>query len=974
MAHSTVRRKPRRMQRILALSLAGVVIGGGGAASAFMPGSPFAVEANAVSPANGMGGGYPGGNNSGFSLGNFNHNSAGFVYCLELGVTTLQGTHPTMSNSGTAPAYSFNGTKFVEGNTYSNISAPALSGDRIVQMNYILERWGQTSNNNQAAAVQLAIWELRRSGSSADYQRLLNDYRSTWGSIASTADGYIQQAQNNAGGGGGVDNPGDINVSWGDAYNGTVSLPAGTNSVTLTNAVFSDTGSATRTFSGGLGSRTSFNWDGVPPSGHWGDTYTVEVNGTYLHETSASQVRIGNPGGTNNQRLVTHAPTVSETRPLQGQAVDPSTVWSPVLTSEVPGLHVDKGENFADTIIFDVADDSNEWRWRATTGGDTQYAPITADGTLYGPFSYNPEDFPSATPPEDAPVAATASVTTSTSQGPGAYDVESDETAVDSGYYSWVWEIDFDQQDDGVQNPGDGFSPSLPENYYFTDGFGTVNETQLTRMDVEFSTALDRNEAAPGNLIDDVITPEISDEMFTTGPDGEIIPIHLTGTMYHMDEPQEQSYEIPEEAEVIGVYDVEITDPEQEVVAEDMQLPYIEGWITLVWEIDTDRSGELVEYFRDDFGVPSESALIAFPEVETLASDFVTVYDDAYDTAFVDGEVPNGTELTFELFARVDVGEPKFDEEGNVLYDEDGFVQRWTQEEIDEFLTDSGIVIGEPVLDEEGEPVLDEEGNPVLITEEHAAEAVCTASPIFNTRDNPIEVNEPGEYVSDGYRTVTGGTYYWVETLTWWPEDEDPEGEGEHFHVGECGIPNETTIVEEPTVTTQAQEDGVAGEPIIDTAIVDGVVPTDERIVTEVTFEVFVQDEDHEISIEDNVDVNAVCTADTLYAETDGVVVTEVGEYDSPEVPTEVGDAGIYYWIETLRWEDTETGETGIFQVGECGLQNERTDVVEPLAAMGDVASTGRSISPLLIGGLFALMITGAAITLIVRRRTVKNG
>lgn len=969
---NVAKRKPKVGSRIVAMALAGAVLGSGGVAlQAMAPQSAFVQSAHAVSTGPGKWDG------AGAGLGAFRHSNGTLVYCSELGQTVDQSNSPGMDRTGTLGAYNSQ-MYMIHGNTFNNVGVGAISGDRLQQINYILHQWGQTGDNTRAAAVQLAIWKIRAEvGATSGYNAALNYMINYAGSSAnSRANEMVNQAKSNAGDvqqGTGT-TPQGLELAETGAYQGTLTVHEGTTSVTLTNAVFADTGLSTREWPNGLDRTATLNWIGQPPADDWADKYTVTVRGTYEYERGSSYwpsaVNEGDAGtGPSGswQNMVSGIGPVDDFETITGdfsaKYADPSTVWAPELTSQVPSEFIDKGESFADTITFDVADDSNEWRYYRADG-QIRYAPITAQGTLYGPFTSNPEDNASETPPADAPVAATAEITTTPEQGPGDYTVDTaDAVSTESGYYSWVWEIDGADQIDSLINP-EGGNSSLQDgvDYYFTDGFGTVNETHITTLDIELLTQLDRNEAAPGNTIEDTITATADGEMFVDA-DGNQVPVHLDGTMYYLPEAVEQTGDIPADAEIVGTYDAVIEDIDQPVVAGDLILPKEEGWITMVWCVDTEES-PLYSAYCDDFGVPSESAELAFPEVVTQATNEVPVFDTAYDIAYVDGEVPAGSQLTFELFSKVAVGEPKYDADGNLVKDEDGNIQFWTQEDYDALVADSGLIVGEPKLDDNGEAVVDADGNPVLITDEDIAQAVCTASPIFNTADNPIAVDGPGEYQSESYATQHIGTLYWVETLEFPEDPENPDGDVQ-YHVGECGIPNETTTVTVPDVTTKAQETGTAGETIQDTAIVDGDITGNESIVTEVVFEVFKQDLTHTPKMEDGVDTAAVCTPDTSYAVTEAVTVTESGEYDSPEVGTEVGDGGIYYWIETLQWENTETGETGVLHVGDCGLPNERTDVTEPLAAPA-ATNTNSEINWVPVAGLGALMLLGGAVALLI--------
>lgn len=92
--------------------------------------------------------------------------------------------------------------------------------------------------------------------------------------------------------------------------------------------------------------------------------------------------------------------------------------------------------------------------------------PVLAEGTLYGPFDAQPVE--ANAPPEGAPVLGTESLTLT---HPGSYVSPGTLTAPESGFYTWVWKIDKQQQGGNAKYLTDSF----------TDRFGRVAETSVTR-------------------------------------------------------------------------------------------------------------------------------------------------------------------------------------------------------------------------------------------------------------------------------------------------------------------------------------------------------------------------------------------------------------------------------------------------------------------------------------------------------------
>ena len=75
--------------------------------------------------------------------------------------------------------------------------------------------------------------------------------------------------------------------------------------------------------------------------------------------------------------------------------------------------------------------------------------------------------------------------------------------------------------------------------------------------------------------------------------------------------------------------------------------------------------------------MPDESARIAHPEVRTEANPSALIDAPITDTAIVNGRVPEGSELVFELFKKPAVGDPKRDAQGEPTE------SAWTQADID---------------------------------------------------------------------------------------------------------------------------------------------------------------------------------------------------------------------------------------------------------------------------------------------------
>src|SRR5699024_6771468 len=123
-------------------------------------------------------------------VGAYVHSASSFlVYCLELGLLPDMGnSDPALDGTSTIPAYQ---AAFINqgGNVFNGVGAGAISPSsrQYKRISFILGKYGQTQNSQQAAAVALAIWEIRGEvGKTGDYDALLNYYKAEAGGGATS--------------------------------------------------------------------------------------------------------------------------------------------------------------------------------------------------------------------------------------------------------------------------------------------------------------------------------------------------------------------------------------------------------------------------------------------------------------------------------------------------------------------------------------------------------------------------------------------------------------------------------------------------------------------------------------------------------------------------------------------------------------------------------------------------------------------
>ena len=152
---ATVKPK-KRLLRAGVLALSGMLLVGGitvnGTVNAFE--RPVAAAAYELGP-----GIYP----NGIGIGSFRHSDGSQVYCLEIAVpiklgNKIDGDFSTVSAIPELSAASYT-SPF--GGVYRDIYAPALTDQKLLrQINWIYNNYGLTNSDQQAAAVQMAIWSV----------------------------------------------------------------------------------------------------------------------------------------------------------------------------------------------------------------------------------------------------------------------------------------------------------------------------------------------------------------------------------------------------------------------------------------------------------------------------------------------------------------------------------------------------------------------------------------------------------------------------------------------------------------------------------------------------------------------------------------------------------------------------------------------------------------------------------------------
>lgn len=774
-------------------------------------------------------------------------------------------------------------------------SGPTMSATANARVSWAIATYGQTTNDNWAAAVTMYVWSLadpavyNGNGMSGDVWYIPRVPASQRNAVlANLATIRANQGAIVAGATGSGTGSLDFNVDENNNYLGTVTVvglspSSATGTLTLTNGVFLATG--TNTLSGATAGM-ALDVQGVPPTDD-GEPYKISGVGNFtagggwrgevgVYRTPGAQPLAG-PG----------RPAVNNFQILGLDPADRSTVFQPALTTQVASKFIEPGQPFDDVVTFTTVPDAdglnNPWYQRLSGN----YEQIVAQGTVYGPFLQQPVE--ANVVPAGSPVAGTATITTTLVEGPTVpYTVTTSAVAEEPGFYTWVWEINFDDQPPRTHL-------YIPDAYSFVDRFGQVAETQISPTQLRFTTELTTDQAAVSDRVDDAI------DVYSMGgwlrADGTRIPVVLTGTAYYSATRPVVSDTVPASAEPVGTYTVTTTGPGT-VTAQNIEVGLREGFVSLVWCVDPAAQPEPVQGMTaawcDQYGLASETVEVSVPTIVTAAQPLATPSGTVTDTAIVSGLVPaSGMEITFE-----------------------GFLQP-----------------------------------------QDAIEPVCEASNVIYTSTSSISVTEPGEYVSEEFTVDMAhlGTVYWVETARL--------PDGTIIHEGECGLPNETTLVQLVEVTTQATPAVELSSPARDTALMVGMVPPGATV----TFNAYRQPEGTPTAGGGQLDtaglvIEPVCEVENRVFDGSGSpVAAPAGNHpDGVTVAgptTEFSEPGTYFWVETLMDRDGN-----VLHQGECGAPNETTFVSPPRPPL---PTTGASEALLPIG-LLAGGATLAGLTAII--------
>lgn len=921
-------------------------------------------------------------------------------WCFEPGVSEPSGSTTDLGYVSTLVS---NG-RTSAGTTISR----TLTANDMARLNRIFHTWGSSTSNRRQTAISFAVKYI------SNPQAMFNSHNWTGGSnlagfinwvmyssVGSTEAAAIatmtqQMLDTTAGTTPGFNSTGegdlvfDIDHTLG--YVGTMTMVGTAGSVgtvTLEKAIFLASGTDTLTnVQEGVAYDVLGTGTGV---------YHIKGQGQFMppaptgflpelrrFRTTGQQGTIG-PG-----RLPTAVPFAAE-----GEDPIPDT-FSPVVTTSAAD-YVSVGDPFTDTLTFATS----EGEWRTLESGS--YFQIKATGTLYGPFAAAPVE--SAVVPDDAPVAATATVTTGT-QGPNVSYTASAGIASEVGFYTWVWRIDAADQTVNVR-------AALPVDYVFQDRFGLAAETSFVGMRPVLTSAVSDPVTSVGASVTDVLTIENSNGEWIPG-----VAATFNGTAYAVTSgisPVEADTVPTTGAVAIGTVQVTVTEP-GEYESPAVTVPDEAGYVVWVWEFVTADQPEAARNrfdggyeWSDRWALPAETSRVQFePELTTeVSATFVPVgseFNDQVTVTVAKGQWTEGAEIIAEgtlygpflnrptASTAVPAGAPvagsaqlQFTEPGmqetdsGIKAPEAGFYT-WVWKiraaaQTGDFLpagyeyADRFGLASETSITAATITAVSEVTEPIVGLGERLTDTLTVSSSVggwLEQDGNPIPVTFRGTaYFTPTKPALTvavpddaealGSTLLTVDGPGFYISDEVNGSNKPGFVVWVWEIlPDDQPAEYRGWVNGWADLFGLEAEThhvVLPeaTSVAQTVANVDEGFTDTATITGPIPAGGAQLHFELyqalQGDAGWVCTDSNRLWVSETQIVEEPGDYQSGTAPGQ--PEGTYHWVEVLTWEGQELHR------GECGLPNETTHVIPRLALTGGAAifaALGLGISALLLG------------------------
>lgn len=437
-------------------------------------------------------------------------------------------------------------------------------------LSYLLLRWGQTNDNETAAAVQLSVWALSSPGrawGSPGMQEILDKAKLPESAVAlgrSLTDQSLTYA-------------GPYRVE------ATVSSPSRAQVGVVTSSGAPVPGLDMQAKAGGSLSLAGASGDHSWTSGLEAQTLELQRQtfgaGTLNVQVMAAPKAAINwlvPASAKAQRLITSAVTTKLGEVVKLSAEE---AFQPIVSTRTSEPRISWPGTLYDNLAVSTADGA-PWLTDPLTGEAVRLEVVS---TLWGPFPERPSESPDV--PEGAPAAGSVRTIVA---GPGEYRTAPLPVS-DPGYYVWTEQID----------PASAL-PSTAKDFVkpWQSVFGKVSETSLLVWTPVLSTELSKHKAIQGS--------KVTDRVSLTGlpPAAVKKPVPLTLTMYGpLPKIPEQSKEIPTGSQLFQSKSVPAVDGATVEFG-----PLTEpGCYTVVATIA--GSAEM-DTLQSDFGEPSETVCV----------------------------------------------------------------------------------------------------------------------------------------------------------------------------------------------------------------------------------------------------------------------------------------------------------------------------------------------------------------------------
>lgn len=451
----------------------------------------------------------------------------------------------------------------------------ALSTADNAALALVLGRWGATTDDHEAAAVQLAVWSLTAVGMEWDSPGMTDFIRAQALSpgLATRARAMVEQARAEAG-------PYSITAAYTpDRTGGRVEAIVKSSDGTTRPGVAVEALAEGATLVGGS---TSASWTsqasphvlGLQRTGFGAGRITITAP-----SVPAPHAVWLTPREHDVQRLVV-APLPARTEvSIDLPSSDP---FAPEVTTSTSATTTAPGSAVHDVLEVSVAA-PKPWLVDPATGKPVELEVVS---TLWGPLTSAPTETGSV--PSGTPFLGTVTTTVS---GKGRYETPSI-TVPAAGYYVWTESID-----PGSARPAEASPYVAP----WSGSFGLPLETTLVPWRPSVSTKLSQVSALPGAVVHDTVTAT----GFNPADDGGVVGLTMYGPLAGA--PAESS-DVPEGAPIHSHVDV----PARDGTARSSDFaPLGEPGCYTVVATFSGSSNE--EAFTSAFGIPAETVCIEAP-------------------------------------------------------------------------------------------------------------------------------------------------------------------------------------------------------------------------------------------------------------------------------------------------------------------------------------------------------------------------